>query len=299
MRQYIKYFFREISDDNIDSMSSSIAYAFMLSLFPFLIGVFAVLQILDQSANIVQLAFDAMDDLIPEQVRVFVLEALKNVSYERTGSILVVSLVASIGFGSYGFKTIFAHLSRIMRDKKPRSFIWLTIVSIIFAAAAIIIIAISSILLIASNDLIYSISGALGISSIVPKVLNTLRYPVVFLFLIISAGIVYRIGPKRKIPLRSIFVASFLFSVGWMIATFLFGLYVSRFGAYNVIFGTLTGVIIFLMWMYLSAFIFLSSAEIGRMHMDNRNKKNIIQNEKTEKDKMPEKNDSPFNKPEN
>ena len=73
-------------------------------------------------------------------------------------------------------------------------------------------------------------------------------------------------------PFRSILISSLAFSCGWVIATFLFGLYVGKFAAYNVVYGALAGVIIFLMWMYLSAFIFLSSAEIGRMHMEHHQK---------------------------
>ena len=279
---YIKYFFRELSDDNIDSMSSSIAYAFMLSLFPFLIGIFAILQLLEQSANIIQIALDALGELVPEQARYFILDSFKTASYERTGSILIISLIASIGFGSYGFKAIFTHLSSIMRDKKPRSFIWMTILSIIFAAASIVVIAVSSILLMTSNNIIHSLSAHFGLSDIVPKLLNIIRYPFVFLFLIISASIVYWVGPKRKMPFRSIFTSSLAFSCGWVIATFLFGLYVGKFAAYNVIYGTLAGVIIFLMWMYLSAFIFLSSAEIGRLHMEHRQRKAAIKAEKRE-----------------
>jgi membrane protein len=273
MRDYLRQFFKAIADDSIDTMSSSIAYAFMLSLFPFLIGIFAILQLLQQSANIVESLIQIFEDFLPGEVQQFILDNFNNVSYQRTGSILVISLIASVGFGSYGFRTIFSHLSRIMRDDRPRSFIWMAVLPLIFAAAAILIIAISFVLLMLSGDIIRKTSAKLNLADYVPYLLNILRYPFVLIFLVFSAAIVYRVGPKRKMPVRSILASSLCFSCGWVIATYIFGLYIQKFAVYNQIFGALAGVIIFLMWMYLSAFIFLSSAEIGRMHMEHYTKK--------------------------
>jgi len=268
MKDYLRQFFKAMADDNIDSMASSIAYAHMLSLFPFLIGVFAMLQLLQHSGNIVVWTLNTFDDFFPLAIRNFILGNFKNISYERTGSILVFSLVASIGFGSYGFKTIFIHLSRILRDKKPRSFIWMSVLAIFFAVGAMVVIAVSFILILLSGNMIHSISDRLELGRFIPTALNLLRYPFVFLFLVVSAAIVYKVGPRRKIPWNCILLSSLVFSCGWIIATFLFGVYIAKFARYNLIFGALASVIIFLIWIYLSAFIFLSAAEIGRIRME-------------------------------
>ena len=262
-----------MSDDNIDSMASSVAYAFMLSTFPFLIGVFALMQLLQQSVNIVEFTLNTFNEFFPEAIHNFIMANFNNISYERTGSILIFSIAASIGFGSYGFKVIFIHLSRIMRVEKPRSFIWMSLLSIIFAAGAIVLIAMSFILLLVSNDIVHFIAGRFKIGNLIPTLLNLLRYPVVFISLLISAGIVYRVGPKKKMPWNCILTSSLIFACGWIIATFSFGFYLSKFSKYNLIYGTLAGVIIFLVWMYISAFIFLSAAEIGRIRMDHQRKR--------------------------
>jgi membrane protein len=272
MTDYLKLFFKAISDDNIDSMASSVAYAFMLSIFPFLIGVFAILQLLQESTNIVAYTVNTFDEFFPLAIRDFILTSFRNVSYERTGSILIISLAASIGFGSYGFKAIFVHLSRILRDERPRPFIWTSLLSILFAAGAIVVIAVSFVLLLLSGGVIHSISDKLAIGKVIPALLNFLRFPFVLVSLIVCSAIVYRIGPRKTMPWSCIAISSLTFSCGWIAATFLFGIYLARFARYNLIYGTLAGVIVFLIWMYISAFIFLSSAEIGRIRMEHLEK---------------------------
>jgi membrane protein len=69
-------------------------------------------------------------------------------------------------------------------------------------------------------------------------------------------------------PLSCIALASLICSCGWIATTYLFGFYLSEFSRYDYIYGALAGVIIFLVWMYLFAFIFLSAAEIGRIRME-------------------------------
>ena len=268
MTDYLRLFFRAISDDNIDSMASSVAYAFMLSMFPFLIGVFAILQLLQESTNIIVYTLNTFDDFFPLAIRDFILTSFSNISHERTGSILILSLAASIGFGSYGFKVILVHLSRILRDERPRSFIWTSVLSILFASGAIVVIVISFMLVLLSGDVIHSISDKLEIGRVIPALLNFLRYPFVLVSLIVSSAIVYRVGPRKRMPWNCIAISSLVFSCGWIIATFMFGIYLGRFARYNVIYGTLAGVIVFLIWTYISAFIFLSSAEIGRIRME-------------------------------
>jgi len=217
--------------------------------------------------NIVEFTLNTFNEFFPEAIHNFVMANFQNISYERTGSILIFSIAASIGFGSYGFKVIFIHLSRIMRVEKPRSFIWMSLLSILFAAGAISVIAVSFILLLVSNDIVHFIAGRFKIGNFIPTLLNFLRYPVVFISLLISAGIVYRVGPKKKMPWNCILTSSVIFACGWIIATFSFGLYLSKFSKYNLIYGALASVIIFLVWMYISAFIFLSAAEIGKIRM--------------------------------
>ena len=79
MKDYLKQLLRAMADDNIDSMASSIAYAQMLSLFPFLIGVFAMLQLLQHSGNIVVWTLNTFDDFFPLMIRNFVMNNFDNI----------------------------------------------------------------------------------------------------------------------------------------------------------------------------------------------------------------------------
>ncbi len=268
MIDYLKYFFRVLADDSIDSMSSSLAYAFMLSIFPFLIGIFALLHLLQQSVDIIEWTLNTFGDVLHSDIREFIDSSFRGMSVGRTGSILVISLLASIGFGSYGFKMIFIHLSKIFRDERRRPFVWRSLFAVIFAAGAMVVIVVSFVSIVTTEGVIRTISGRLEMSRFVSALINVLRFPFVLLWLVITSAVVYRIGPRRRIPLSCTLLSSLVFSCGWITATYFFGVYISRSGKFNFIYGALAGVMMFLVWMYISAFIFLAAAEIGKIRME-------------------------------
>jgi membrane protein len=118
---------------------------------------------------------------------------------------------------------------------------------------------------------------ALGATLVLPIVLSTLglggvfealltygRWPVLAALMMLGLAIIYRFGPSREeAEWRWITPGAVLATVLWVIASIAFSIYVRNFGSYTETYGSLGGVIILLMWMWLSAFVILLGAELN------------------------------------
>ena len=83
-----------------------------------------------------------------------------------------------------------------------------------------------------------------------------------FVFLSVAVGILYKLAPNMKVPFRWCVAGGAIFSVGWLVATGLFGFYVSNFANYANTYGALGGVIVLMLWFYISAFILVAAAAL-------------------------------------
>ena len=83
-----------------------------------------------------------------------------------------------------------------------------------------------------------------------------------FVLVSVAVAVLYKLAPNARIPFRWCLAGGALFAVGWLIATGVFGLYVANFGSYANTYGALGGVIVLMLWFYLSAFILVGAAAL-------------------------------------
>jgi membrane protein len=115
--------------------------------------------------------------------------------------------------------------------------------------------------------------ATLGLGGVFEALLTYGRWPVLAALMILGLAVIYRYGPSREnARWRWITPGSVLATVLWLIASILFSIYVRNFGSYNETYGSLAGVIILLMWLWLSAFVVLLGAELNS-EMEHQTKK--------------------------
>ena len=107
------------------------------------------------------------------------------------------------------------------------------------------------------------LAGEIGLEGSAAAVLKLARWPVVILLSMVATAFLYWAAPNLKLPFKWISTGAVLFSVGWVVVSFFFALYVSHLGSYNATYGTLGTVVILLTWFYLTGFILLLGAELN------------------------------------
>jgi membrane protein len=109
------------------------------------------------------------------------------------------------------------------------------------------------------------IAQSLGLGSISSHVFTLARWPIVIGLITVAMAFLYWATPNVKLPFKLITPGAILFTIGWLVGSYGFGLYVANFGSYNATYGALGGIVILLFWFYLTGFVMLLGGEVNAM----------------------------------
>jgi membrane protein len=101
-----------------------------------------------------------------------------------------------------------------------------------------------------------------GLDAAMWNAILLLRLPMVLALVSVAVALLFKLGPNTAVPFRWAMVGGALFAVGWLVATLLFGLYVANFSNYSNTYGALGGVVVLMLWFYLTALLLLVAAEV-------------------------------------
>jgi membrane protein len=136
---------------------------------------------------------------------------------------------------------------------------WMLLVTLVVLVLAVAV----ALALVLTGPAAEAVGNAIGLGSTVVTVWSIAKWPVMLLAVILAVAILYYATPNVRQPkFRWISVGAALAIVVWILASLGFGLYVSNFGSYNQTYGSLAGVIIFLLWLWLTNLALLFGAEV-------------------------------------
>lgn len=262
-RQILKRTWKEAGDDNVSLLAAGVAFYAFLAFVPLLAS--AVLTYgLVADPETVAAHIQSLAQSLPQQAAGIIGDQLRSMTEggdSAKGFGLALAILLSIYGASKGAGAVITALNVAYDIEEARGFVSRTLVTLGMTVGAVVV------LLIAAAAI-----SALGfIESLLPFTSPLLHQLLKIAFWIVAAvaaslvlAFVYRHGPNRPdAPWMWITPGSAAATLLWLLATFGFGLYVSNFGNYNATYGSLGGVVVFLTWLYLSAYIVLMGAELN------------------------------------
>jgi len=93
-------------------------------------------------------------------------------------------------------------------------------------------------------------------------IVNMARWPAIFGLLVVAVAILFRLAPNVKASWRWVLGGAALFTFGWLLATAAFAFYIANFGNYGATYGSLGGVIVLMLWFYLTGLLLVGAAEV-------------------------------------
>ena len=157
-------------------------------------------------------------------------------------------------------KAIFDALNIIYDEEEKRGFIWLNVVSLFFTICAIAGVGLAVALVVVFP----LITAVFGLTSLDAPIVAYLRWPLMFVLIILGLALLYRYGPSRRLPKwRWISVGSVFAALAWLAGSSLFSWYLGNFDNYNATYGALGAVVGLMMWMWLSTIVVLVGAELN------------------------------------
>ncbi len=252
----------EIQNDRLLALAASVVFYSLVALFPAIaagVSVYALFadaatigKHLSIAANIVPAG--ALDILGVEIARI----AAKSDGRLTFGFLLGLGI--ALWSANAGMKAIFDALNIIYDEEEKRGLIRLNLVSLSFTVCALAGAGLAVALVVVFPLLL----AAFGITSADHPVVGYLRWPLMFVLVILGLAVLYRYGPSRRLARwRWLSVGSVAAALVWLAASALFSWYLGNFANYNATYGALGAVIGLMMWMWLSTIVVLVGAELN------------------------------------
>lgn len=264
--------------DDIVGMSAELAYRFFLAVFPFFIFLAALGGLVAtqlEVENPAQQAVRLVGDALPEEGAAFVEEQLRNIIDNQSRGQLFGGAILAMVFATGGTNALIKALNKAYGVKETRPLWRRYLVGLMLTVAAGAGSVLAFMLFVPFRMLAPALAEALELETLGGPMVNVLAVAVSIFLVFGAVALLFRLGPNIKLPIRAVLPGAALFGVGWLVATFLFGTYVSEFGDYASTYGILANVVIVMIWFYVLAFVLLASAEINVALHERRNPRDM------------------------
>lgn len=253
--------FKEIGEDDIQSVARSIAFAGMLALFPAL-AAFVSIYGLFADVETARDHLSGLTGVIPAGAATFIGEQMIRIAASKDAGLsltFVTGVLLSLWSANAGMKALFRGLNIAYEETETRGFLKLNLITLAFTLGMVLFFALSLAAVVA-------IPIALETMRVDPALLPVawLRWPLLLVATMGGLALLYRFGPSRETAKwRWVSYGSVAATVLWLAGSVLFSWYLSNFADYNATYGSLGAVFGFMVWLWLSCTIVLLGAELN------------------------------------
>ena len=255
---------REFSDDQCTDLAAALTYYAVLALFPAVIALASVLGLVGQGTTAVQTVLDMLKQLGAGSMVSTIRDPLLSLSHTPGAGLALVLGLAGALWSASGYVGAFSRaMNRVYEIREGRPFWKLRPAMLLLTAVLVVLAALVLLALIVTGPVVDTVGSQLGIGSTGRLVWEIAKWPVLLGVVILMVALLYYATPNVKQPkFRWVSVGASLAIVTWIVVSALFGLYVANFSSYDKTYGTLGGVIAFLLWLWLTNLALLFGAEL-------------------------------------
>jgi len=262
-RAALKSTVREFRIDALNDWAAALTYYSVLSIFPALLVLVSLVGLAGQET--IQGLVDNLGQVAPSSVNDILKTAIQNLqrSQGSAGVLALVGLGVALWSAS-GYVAAFMRASNAIYDVPEGRPIWKTVpIRLAVTVVVMILLAASAIVVVVTGGLAQRVGRLLGIGSAAVTAWDIAKWPVLLVVVSFLFALLYWASPNARQGFRWVTPGGILAVVVWVAASVAFALYVVNFGSYNKTYGSLAGVIIFLVWLWLSNLALLLGAELN------------------------------------
>jgi membrane protein len=254
----------EFRQDNLTDWAAALTYYGVLAIFPAILALVSILGLVGSSAT--QPLISNLGSVAPGAAKQIVTTAIQNLqkSQGAAGVAFVFGLAIALWSAS-GYVAGFMRASNAIYDIGEGRPIWKTApVRVGVTFVLLVLLGISALAVVLTGGLAKQVGGLIGLGSAAVTIWDIAKWPVLLLVISFMFAILYWASPNVKQPgFRWLSPGGIFAVVLWVIASAAFAFYVASFGSYNKTYGALAGVIIFLIWLWISNIAVLLGAELN------------------------------------
>ncbi|MGD6801024.1 YihY/virulence factor BrkB family protein [Rossellomorea vietnamensis] len=262
VKGFFKKLFQKISDGDVTGLAAQLAYFFLLSLFPLLIFMVTLIPYLPVAQEDIM---NVISDYAPGETMDMIQSTINEVMSNRNTGLLSFSIIATIWSASNGMNAIVKSLNDAYEVEETRSFIVTRLMSIVLTIAMIFVFVIALLLPVFGKQIGLFLFSQFGFSDQFLTIWGAIRWAISPIILFIVFVGLYFIAPSKKIKCLSAVPGAVFAALGWVGASLAFSYYVSNFGNYSATYGSIGGIIVLMIWFYLTGIIIMIGGHINAL----------------------------------
>jgi membrane protein len=254
---------KEFKDDNITDWAAALTYYGVLAIFPALLALVSIVGLLGTSS--IQPLIDNVASLAPGAARDILTSMLEQLKRNQGGATLalIIGIVVALWSAS-GYIAAFMRASNAIYDIGEGRPVWKTIPTrLAITLVVVVLLAAIAVGVVFTGTLATKAGDVLGVGDTGLTVWEYAKWPVLILLFALILAILYWASPNVRRRFRWVSPGSLLAVIIWIIASAAFTAYVANFSSYNKTYGTLAGIIVFLIWLWISNIAILLGLEFN------------------------------------
>ncbi|UBH12728.1 YihY/virulence factor BrkB family protein [Macrococcus armenti] len=254
-----KLLFR-IGKDDAAGLSAQLAYYFLLSLFPMLIFLLTLVPLFKVSPETIT---NMIAKNAPGETAKMITDVITDVTSNANGGLLSFGLIAALWSASNGMTALMNAFNVSYEVEDARNPVVAKLLSVLFTVIMVLVFGVALALPVFGEQIGNYLFGQFGLESQFKWVFSLLKVvlPLIITFIVFTT--LYAIAPNIKLQMKSVLPGALFATIAWIGASFLFGYYVSNFGNYSKTYGSIGGIIVLMLWLYLTGFIIIIGSQIN------------------------------------
>ena len=263
---------REFKEDKLQHWAAALTYYAVLSLFPALLVMVALVGLFADPDTVTRFLTDVVGALGPASAVDTFKGPIESITANQgAAGVLAIVGVASALWSASGYVGAFTEASNTIYEvEEGRPFWKLKPLQLLVTFICISLVAVTALSLVVSGPLATAIGDALGLGDVAVTAWQYGKWPVMLLLVLVILHVLYFASPNAKVRKKWVSPGALLTLVTWILASVAFAFYVANFGSYNKTYGTMGGVVVFLLWLWITNIAVLLgvefNAEIERKH---------------------------------
>ncbi len=264
--QTLKRTLTEFQEDDLTDWAAALTYYAVLSVFPALLAMVAVVGLVGDPATITKELTKLVTSIGPPSAAQTFKGPIQSLtkSSGAAGILAIVGIVSALSTAS-GYVGGFMRASNsIYEVQEGRSFIKLRPLQMLVTLVLVVLLALMLVALVLTGPLATKVGSAIGVGSGAVTVWDIAKWPVMFVLVVFMIALLYYSAPNAKLRgFKSILPGAALAIIVWLLASAGFAFYVANFGSYNKTYGSIGAIIIFLVWIWITNVAILLGAELN------------------------------------
>ena len=262
----LKRLITEFSEDNLSDWAAAMTYYGLMSLFPALIALVSIVGLFANPQATAKTITQIVTQIGPSSGAQTFSGPIKSITSNQSaaGILFVVGLATALWSAS-GYVGAFMRASNVIYETPEGRPIWkLRPVQLLVTLVIVVLAAILLLALILTGPIVDAIAKPIGISSTATTIWDIAKWPVMLAVVITIIALLYYASPNVKLRgFKWVTPGSIVAIVIWLIASALFAFYVANFGSYDKTYGTLGGVVVMLVWLWITNLAILLGQELN------------------------------------